>query len=205
MSGSTADEFKERSRCPSNSNVTLNNAVLEGDVAKVKFLLKHGGQSIGLTETNERGLTPLQQSCLDGNLAMVRVLLDHGANLESQDKNGWTALHFSASANSCNIAGFLIDSCANLATLDKEGQLAIDLAKSKEMLLFLARAMHNAGYEETARWYLEKWGFRSPRCDDQMLSSLSSSESDCDERDLEWSIADLKEKEMTERKKAEAM
>ncbi|KAJ7384980.1 RAC-alpha serine/threonine-protein kinase [Desmophyllum pertusum] len=79
-------EHKELSRWPSASNVIFNQAVVEGDVAKVKFLLKYGGKQIALNEKNKYGLTPLQQSCLEGNLALVMLLLDHGANIEGKDK-----------------------------------------------------------------------------------------------------------------------
>lgn len=163
-------ERKELSRWPSASNVIFNQAIIEGDVAKVKFLLKYGGKQIALNEKNKNGLTPLQQSCLEGNLALVMLLLDHGADIEGQDKNGWTPLHFAIVAGHCNITSLLIDSCANLTSVDCKGRLPVDLAQTEEMLVLITRAMENAGYVETARLYLEKWGLRSPLSDDEPLS-----------------------------------
>lgn len=163
-------ERKELSRWPSASNVIFNQAIIEGDVAKVKFLLKYGGKQIALNEKNKYGLTPLQQSCLEGNLALVMLLLDHGADIEGQDKNGWTPLHFAIVAGHCNITSLLIDSCANLTSVDCKGRLPVDLAQTEEMLVLITRAMENAGYVETARLYLEKWGLRSPLSDDEPLS-----------------------------------
>ena len=169
-------EYKDLSRWPSASNVIFNQAVVEGDVAKVKFLLKYGGKQIAINEKNKYGLTPLQQSCLEGNLALVMLLLDHGANIEGKDKNGWTPLHFAIVSGHCNITSLLIDSCANLACVDCKGRLPVDLAQTEEMLILIARAMEVAGYVETARLYLEKWGLGSPRSDEEPLSPSSFQE-----------------------------
>ncbi|XP_078368112.1 uncharacterized protein LOC144651914 [Oculina patagonica] len=166
-------EHKELSRWPSASNIIFNQAVVEGDVAKVKFLLKYGGKQIAINEKNKYGLTPLQQSCLEGNLALVMLLLDNGATIEGKDKNGWTPLHFAIVSGHCNITSLLIDSCADLTCVDCKGRLPVDLAQTEEMLVLITRAMEAAGYVETARLYLEKWGLRSPRSEDEPLSPSS--------------------------------
>ena len=153
------------SRWPSSSNVIFNQAVVEGDVAKVKFLLKYGGNQISVNEKNKFGLTPLQQSCLEGNIRLVMVLLDHGVDIEGKDDKGWTALHFGIIAGHCNIVSLLIESCADLTCVDCKGRLPIDLAQNEDMLVLLATAMESAGYVETARLYFENWGLRSPRSD----------------------------------------
>ena len=169
-------EHKELSRWPSTSNVIFNQAVVEGDVAKVRFLLKYGGKQIAINEKNKYGLTPLQQSCLEGNLALVMLLLDHGANIEGKDNNGWSPLHFAIVSGHCNITSLLIDSCANLTCVDCKGRLPVDLAQTEEMLVLITRAMEAAGYVETARLYLENWGLRSPRSDEEPLSPSSLQE-----------------------------
>lgn len=169
-------ERKELSRWPSSSNVIFNQAVVEGDVAKVKFLLKYGGKQIAINEKNKYGLTPLQQSCLEGNLALVMLLLDHGANIEGKDNNGWSPLHFAIVSGHCHITSLLIDSCANLTCVDCKGRLPVDMAQTEEMLVLITRAMEAAGYVETARLYLENWGLRSPRSDEEPLTPSSLQE-----------------------------
>lgn len=159
------DRKEPLSRWPSSSNVIFNQAVVEGDVAKVKFLLKYGGNQISVNEKNKFGLTPLQQSCLEGNIRLVMVLLDHGVDIEGKDDKGWTALHFGIIAGHCNIVSLLIESCADLTCVDCKGRLPIDLAQNEDMLVLLATAMESAGYVETARLYFENWGLRSPRSD----------------------------------------
>ena len=169
-------EHKELSRWPSVSNVIFNQAVVEGDVAKVKFLLKYGDKQIAINEKNKYGLTPLQQSCLEGNLALVMLLLDHGANIEGKDNNGWSPLHFAIVSGHCHITSLLIDSCANLTCVDCKGRLPVDMAQTEEMLVLITRAMEAAGYVETARLYLENWGLRSPRSDEEPLTPSSLQE-----------------------------
>ena len=162
MEAGLNDHKEPLSRWLSSSNVIFNQAVVEGDVAKARFLLKYGGKQIPLNEKNQYGLTPLQQSCLEGNTRLVMLLLDHGADIEGKDKNGWTALHFGIVAGHCNVVGLLIDSCADLTCVDCKGRLPIDLAQTEDMVVLIARAMESSGYVETARLYLENWGLRSP-------------------------------------------
>lgn len=170
MEAGLNDHKEPLTRWPSSSNVIFNQAVVEGDVAKAKFLLKYGGKQIAVNERNTYGLTPLQQSCLEGNIRLVMLLLDHGADIEGKDKNGWTALHYGIFSGHCNVASLLIDSCADLTCVDCKGRLPIDLVQTEDMLVLIARAMESAGYVETARLYLEKWGLRPP------LSPLSLQE-----------------------------
>lgn len=165
MEAGLNDRKEPLSRWPSSSNVIFNQAVVEGDVAKVKFLLKYGGNQISVNEKNKFGLTPLQQSCLEGNIRLVMVLLDHGADIEGKDDKGWTALHFGIIAGHCSIVSLLIESCADLTCVDCKGRLPIDLAQNEDMLVLLATAMESAGYIETASLYFENWGLRSPRSD----------------------------------------
>jgi len=173
MEAGLNDHKETLSRWPSSSNVIFNQAVVEGDVAKAKFLLKYGGKQFALNEKNKYGLTPLQQSCLGGNIRLVMLLLDHGADIERKDENGWTALHFGIVAGHCSVVGLLIDSCADLTCVDCKGRLPIDLAQTEDMVVLIATAMERAGYVETARLYLENWGLRSQRSDDDPSSPVS--------------------------------
>ena len=134
MEAGLNDRKEPLSRWPSSSNVIFNQAVVEGDVAKVKFLLKYGGNQISVNEKNKFGLTPLQQSCLEGNIRLVMILLDHGADIEGKDDKGWTALHFGIIAGHCNVVSLLIESCADLTCVDCKGRLPIDLAQNEEVV-----------------------------------------------------------------------
>lgn len=179
---------KQRS---SRSNDVFNEAILEEDLAKVKILLKYGVDCIRLNDKNKLGLNALQQSCVKGNLALVMLLLDHGACMELKDSNGWTALHFAVAADKCDVVRFLINSCADLTVMTTEGQLPIDLAKSDEMVLLLAKMMEKAGYEQTASLYREKFGLGLPFVsDDEMLQTDTDdiNTSSSDEESIYWKV-----------------
>lgn len=180
MEAGLNDHKEPLTRWPSSSNVIFNQAVVEGDVAKAKFLLKYGGKQIAVNERNTYGLTPLQQSCLEGNIRLVMLLLDHGADIEGKDKNGWTALHYGIFSGHCNVASLLIDSCADFTCVDCKGCLPIDLAQTEDMLVLIARAMESAGYVETARLYLEKWGLRPPSSPLSLQEDIEISEINMD-------------------------
>lgn len=55
MEAGLNDHKEPLSRWPSSSNVIFNQAVVEGDVAKARFLLKYGGKQIALNEKNQDG------------------------------------------------------------------------------------------------------------------------------------------------------
>lgn len=183
-------------RWSSNSNLVFNQAIIDGDVAKVRFLLKYCGQNISLNDRNDQGLTPLHQTCLNNNLAIITLLLDHGADMEIVNTEGQTALHTAIIANSIKIAKFLIDSCANITAMDTKGRFPIDLAVDVKMVEFLAKEMTVQGYEETARMSMEKWGLIAPKPDDDdfegPLSPMSfyddesSDESTCKENKMDF-------------------
>lgn len=69
-------------------------AALSRDSLRVfDVLLKSPG--IRLDETSRQGESALMLAAIKGHLAIVRELLDRGASVE---KDGWTALHYAASA-----------------------------------------------------------------------------------------------------------
>lgn len=69
-------------------------AALHRDSLRVfDVLLKSPG--IRLDETSRQGESALMMAAIKGRLAIVRELLDRGASVE---KDGWTALHYAASA-----------------------------------------------------------------------------------------------------------
>lgn len=44
-----------------------------------------------LTQTNERGLTPLMDAVIGKKYNAMRLMLLHGVNMNQQDQDGWTA------------------------------------------------------------------------------------------------------------------
>jgi len=67
----------------------LFDAVEEGDIAKVKSLLKRGAN---VNAGNKDGLTPLHFAAIMGHVELVRLLLENGADPEIKNKSGISPL-----------------------------------------------------------------------------------------------------------------
>lgn len=116
-------------------------AILEGDVTKVRFLLKYS-PGLRVDSVNKLGLTALQQAALDGNVDMVNFLLERGADLSCVDTEGRTALHFASQEGHLGVVSLLVTSaCANVNAKTKQGYKAIDLAKTDQVRALLSQAM----------------------------------------------------------------
>lgn len=116
-------------------------AVLESDVTKVKFLVKYT-HGIRIDQANKNGLTALQQASLDGNLELVNFLLESGADLSLVDREGMTALHLASHAGHLEVVSLLVNSaCANVNAKTDRGQKPIDVAKTDQVRALLSQVM----------------------------------------------------------------
>ncbi|XP_062599094.1 ankyrin repeat and SOCS box protein 1-like [Saccostrea cucullata] len=68
------------------------------------------------------------QSARDGDIEQVYELLQNGADVNSVNYLGQTALHMAATAGNENLAGVLIESGAELEVTDRKGQTALHKA-----------------------------------------------------------------------------
>lgn len=65
------------------------------------------------------------EAVLTGQPDMVSVLLDQGADVNAQDREGWTALHFAAQDYQVDIAKQLLDRGARIDAVDSHGNTAL--------------------------------------------------------------------------------
>lgn len=56
------------------------------------------------------------------------VLVEHGANINPQDFDGWTALHYASFKNNLDVARYLIEKGAEISTKSNSGYTPRDLA-----------------------------------------------------------------------------
>ena len=88
----------------------------------IQLLLDHGAQ---VSVKNALGQTPLHQlSCLHGNdtADVACLFLELGADVNAQDTNQDTPLHFASSFDNFNTALFLLDHGAEIDAQDANGQ-----------------------------------------------------------------------------------
>lgn len=83
--------------------------IQEGAIEKVQaFLLEKG-----INSTDDFNRTALMNAALYNKADLVSWLIDQNANLDLQDKNGYTALHFSAQEAHIDCTKLLLDNGAN--------------------------------------------------------------------------------------------
>jgi ankyrin repeat protein len=118
-------------------------AARAGDIAAIKLLLEHGAlvdlpQMIGVTPLMAAvgyGANPIDtrgkfRTELDA-LATAQLLLDAGADVNSREANGRTALHAAAQQGYNDVVKLLVGRGADLAAADKDGAKPIDAALGK--------------------------------------------------------------------------
>ena len=81
------------SNCPSEPYHSIHRAVYEGDLTKVRALLKEGCP-LNLVDSN--GSTLLHFAAQGGHVEVIRELVDRGCNLNAVDNNGCSPLHDAA-------------------------------------------------------------------------------------------------------------
>lgn len=122
-------------------SAVFHHAVVEGDVTKVRFLLKYS-PGLRINSTNNYGLTAVQHAAQNGNVDMVNFLLEQGADLSCVDQLGRTALHLASQEGHLGVVSLLVTSaCANVNAKTERGEKAIDLAKTDQVRALLSQAM----------------------------------------------------------------
>ena len=120
-------------------NTPLHNAASRGDVKVLKSLICLNAQ---LNSQNQSGQTPLQKLLsspvsvvnrrvvhFEGHRAKAVYSLIHaGAELEIEDQNGWTALHYASLGGHVEEAKILIKAGSELNIQDNKGRSALHFA-----------------------------------------------------------------------------
>lgn len=135
----------------------MQKALDDGKIRHALVGIEKGGD---INFTDCQGQTPLMLAAFKATpkaIALMELLIQKGANLDAQDRNGDTALHYCI--HNKNVAGavVLLKAGANPAIQNKHGHSAEDLFKEKlggakkttvMQAIFNARAWHaeSAGY-----------------------------------------------------------
>lgn len=108
----------------------LSQAVLSGDVKKVKTLIVKGADIHGLdTELGgPNGRRPLNFAALQNDLDMITALLELGADINRQNLSGFTPMHHAVEYNSLAAIQLLIDEGADPTIKNNAGLSPAQLA-----------------------------------------------------------------------------
>lgn len=131
-------------------------AVHSKDVLRVTFLLEQSESHFHVDEIDEDGITALQRSCFTGPLKLVQLLVAHDADMNIQDKEGWSVMHAATVARNHSIMRYLIAMGAQLGLENDQGEKAIDLARDLQSVVILAEAMRRAGLARDVDEFLKR-------------------------------------------------
>ena len=122
--------------------VDLQQAVVSGEVAKLKHIIQMFGQKV-LKVRDPSGKPLCVTAALHNNLEILTVLASEGSDLSLADPEGYTALHIAARVDSLEMAEIIIHYMTdkNLTSIHTdEGKRPIDLCNSVEMADLLMHA-----------------------------------------------------------------
>lgn len=83
---------------------------------------------IDVNAVDDMNRSLLINSVIRLNIDYVKILIKNGANINHQDKNGWTALHFAAQDYKPEMANVLIESEADIEAVDIYGNTPLSKA-----------------------------------------------------------------------------
>jgi ankyrin repeat protein/ribosomal protein L40E len=112
-----------------NLNEELFKALIDGDLTKVKELLKRGAY---VNTRNEEYQTPLHVAVSHCYVDIVELLIEHGADVNARDKSGYTPLHEGAFWGQGQIVRALLESGANVNAKSEGGTTPLHFAAGKD-------------------------------------------------------------------------
>ena len=87
--------------------------------------------------TDNTGTTPLMWASMNNQISAMNLILKFGADINAQDDDGWTALHFAVASDSYKAVEFLLNnkSDANIKNLDEKKPIDIASVTDIQALL----------------------------------------------------------------------
>jgi quinoprotein dehydrogenase-associated probable ABC transporter substrate-binding protein len=147
-----------------NPDDELSNAIVAGDIDRVRYLVGHGAHVDSL---DGEGRPPLVNAARFGFVAVATCLVEHKANPNLSDRSGWTPLMYAAWDDDPALATMLLGAGARLDAMDKEGLTPLAIA-AQNAKVRAAQALLEAGADVNGP--IAKGGYTP-----LMLASISGS------------------------------
>ncbi|KNC78534.1 hypothetical protein SARC_09038 [Sphaeroforma arctica JP610] len=121
---------------------SLFEAITQNDVREIQLIIASGEDiDAMLPEADTIAIILASKLCFNG---IMELLIGGHANLDSQDRKGWTALHWTAVMNNIEGLSLLLNAGANIQARTQAGKSPLDLATIKDhdhAINFLQRHM----------------------------------------------------------------
>ena len=120
-------------------SILLQQAITEGDMTEINQLISEHGNKV--MELEPSGLPPVMRAVFEGQVEALK-LVENGAELSTQDPEGWNVLHVAAAMDDIEAATYVLHCCKyNLTQIrNLDGQRPMDLAESPDMAKLLLHA-----------------------------------------------------------------
>jgi quinoprotein dehydrogenase-associated probable ABC transporter substrate-binding protein len=103
----------------------LHNAIVAGDIGRVRYLVGHGAH---VSAVDGEGYPPLVNAARFGFTTVATYLLEHKADPNQPDRSGWTPLMYAAWGDRPDLATILLAHGAKLDSVEHEGLTALAIA-----------------------------------------------------------------------------
>lgn len=147
-----------------NPDDELNNAIVAGDLDRVRYLVGHGAH---IDAIDGEGYPALINACRYGFKSVASYLVEHGASPNITDRTGWTPLMYAAWSDDAELADMLLAHGAKLDAADHDGLTPLAIAAQNGKVK-AAQALVAAGADVNAP--VAKGGYTP-----LMLASISGS------------------------------
>ncbi|KAF3929044.1 Ankyrin-3 [Dactylellina cionopaga] len=129
-----------------NGMAPIHIAAMMGKERVLAVLLESGARVNNYTKGSAiNSQTALMIAIIQQNEGIVRILLNHPQiNLEAEDRNRSTALHYAVPKGNIQIVKLLLEKNPRLEDMNMDGKAPVDLAKDKEIKDLLKAAAKNS-------------------------------------------------------------
>ena len=126
---------KQKARLDTENNMgrqAIHQAAQTGNVEAIKYLILEHGVNVNVKSAGTSQVTPLHMAAKERHHKAISSLLDLGADSQSIDSRGRTALHIAAGVQDLNCVKVLLDHGAKDCK-DQSGNFAKDLVFSSDL------------------------------------------------------------------------
>jgi len=115
-------------------NLKLINACDDGNIELVKRLIEKGANVNFENDYEESLSTPLTASVNQGNIDIIKLLIKNDVDINTQEEDGSSALHYAVQSGNTNVIKLLIDNNISLNLKDKDGETPIFIAMERGLV-----------------------------------------------------------------------